>query len=124
MDYITTTDVDTLLGPDWAGAFDPARAVLMANAWLGQRIRAEVEAPTPAAIVQAGAEIAREAAAGKLYQAAGREVSSTTVSAGGGVSVAKDFTPGSVALTAGESLATALIVPWTRRTGSIRLLRA
>ena len=59
MDYITTTDVDTLLGPDWAGAFEPARAVLMANAWLGQRIRAEAEAPTPAAIVQAGAEIAR-----------------------------------------------------------------
>ena len=83
MDYITTTDVDTLLGPDWAGAFDPARAVLMANAWLSQRIRAEVEAPMPSAILQAGAEIAREAAAGKLYQAAGREVSSTTVSAGG-----------------------------------------
>ena len=124
MDYITTTDVDTLLGPDWAGAFEPARAVLMANAWLGQRIRAEVETPVPAAILQAGAEIAREAAAGKLYQAAGREVSSTTVSAGGGVSVSKDFAPGSTALTAGESLATALIVPWTRRTGSIRLLRA
>lgn len=124
MDYITTTDVDTLLGPDWAGAFEPARAVLMANAWLGQRIRAEVAAPMPSAILQAGAEIAREAAAGKLYQAAGREVASTTVSAGGGVSVAKDFTPGSAALTAGESLATALIAPWTRRTGSIRLLRA
>ena len=124
MDYITTTDVDTLLGPGWAGAFDPARAVLMANAWLGQRIRSEVAGPVPAAILQAGAEIAREAAAGKLYQAAGREVASTTVSAGGGVSVAKAFTEGSAALTAGESLATALIVPWTRRTGSIRLLRA
>ena len=124
MDYITTTDVDTLLGPDWAGAFEPGRAVLMANAWLSQRIRAEVEAPVPAAILQAGAEIAREAAAGKLYQAAGREVTSTTVSAGGGVSVAKDFTPGSVALTAGEALAVALIVPWTRRPSTIRLLRA
>lgn len=124
MDYITTTDVDTLLGPDWAGAFGHARAVLMANAWLSQRIRAEVETPVPAAILQAGAEIAREAAAGKLYQAAGREVTSTTVSAGGGVSVTKDFAPGSAALTAGESLATALIAPWTRRTGSIRLVRA
>lgn len=124
MDYITTEDVDALLGLDWAGTFDPARAVLMANAWLSQRIRAEVEAPAPSAILQAGAEIAREAAAGKLYQAAGREVTSQTVSAGGGVSVAKSFTPGSAALTAGESLAVALIVPWTRRPSTIRLLRA
>lgn len=124
MDYITTTDVDTLLGPDWAGAFEPARAVLMANAWLGQRIRGEVPDPVPAAILQAGAEVAREAADGKLYQAAGREVSSTTVSAGGGVSVAKDYTPGSADLTAGESLAVALIAPWTRRPSTIRLLRA
>ena len=124
MDYITTTDVDTLLGPDWAGAFDPARAVLMANAWLGQRIRGEVPEPVPQAIVQAGAEVAREAAAGQLYQAEGREVTSTTVSAGGGVSVSKDFAAGSAALTAGESLAVALIAPWTRRPSTIRLLRA
>lgn len=124
MDYITTTDVDALLGPDWEGAFDPARAVLMANAWLGQRIRSEVADPVPSAIKQAGAEVAREAAQGKLYQAAGREVTSTKVSAGGGVSVEKEFAAGSVAMTAGESLAVALIAPWTRRTSTIRLVRA
>ena len=124
MDYITTTDVDALLGPGWYDMCDPARAVLMANAWLTARIRAEVEAPMPAAIVQAGAEIAREAAEGKLYQAAGREVTSQTVSAGGGVSVSKDFAAGSAAMTAGESLAVALIAPWTRRPSTIRLMRA
>lgn len=123
MDYITTTDVDALLGPGWALAFEPARAVLMANAWLSQRIRGDVASPVPQAILQAGAEIAREAAEGKLYQAAGREVTSQTVSAGGGVSVSKDYAAGSAALTAGESLALALIGPWTRRASTFPLYR-
>lgn len=124
MDYITTTDVDALLGPGWAGAFDPARAVLMANAWLGERIKGEVPDPVPAAIVQAGAEVAREAAAGKLYQAAGREVTSQSVSAGDGVSVSKTFAAGSAARTAGEAVALALIAPWRRRGGVFTLHRA
>jgi len=124
MDYITTTDVDALLGDAWALPEAKPRAVLMANAWLTERIRAEVPDPTPAAIMQAGAEVARDAAAGLLYQAAGREVTSTTVSAGGGVSVSKTFAEGAVARTVGESLALALLAPWMRRPSTIRLLRA
>lgn len=124
MDYITADSVDLLLGADWALPDAKPRAVLMANAWLTERIRAEVPDPTPAAIMQAGAEVAQEAAAGKLYQAQAREVTATTVSAGGGVTTAKTFAPGAKALSAGEALAVSLIAPWTRRPSTIQLLRA
>jgi hypothetical protein len=123
MSYVTAAIVDSLLGAGWALASHKPRAVIMANAWLAERIRRDVDTPTPAAILQAGAEVARDAGAGLLYKAEAREVSATTVSAGGGVSVAKSFTPGSKAMTAGETLAIALIKPWTRRPSSITLLR-
>jgi hypothetical protein len=123
MSYVTVAIVDALLGPGWALTGAKPRAVMMANAWLTERIKRTVETPVPAAILQAGAEVARDAGADLLYKAEAREVSATTVSAGGGVSVAKSFTPGAKAMTAGETLATALIKPWTRRPSSITLLR-
>ena len=123
MDYVTAADVDALLGPDWAQPDAKPRAVLMANAWLAERIRRDVADPVPAAIVQAGAEVAREAADGHLYQAEGREVVESTVSAGGGVSVSKTFAAGARAQTAGEVLALALIAPWRKRWGVLTLER-
>lgn len=123
MDFITAADVDAHLGMGWEGPDGAERAVLMANAWLAERIRRDVPSPVPVAIVQAGAEIAREAAQGKLYLAAGREVTSQTVSAGGGVSVSKTYAAGSADRSAGESLALALIAPWRRRTGVFMLER-
>lgn len=64
-DFITVAQVDSLLGVDWATEDKKPRAVLMANAWLTQRVRPNLH-PVPEAIVQAGAEVAREAAQGKL----------------------------------------------------------
>ncbi len=114
MDYITVADVDAILGAGWAGEGNPARAVMMANAWLTQRIMRDVGDPIPAPVKQAGAEIAKDAAAGRLFQASGREVTSTDVSAAPGTHAKKTFAAGSVALTAGESFALALIFPWMR----------
>ena len=125
MDYLTLADADVLLGAGWAiapGAEE--RAVMMANAWLSERIRREVGLPVPQAILNAGAEIAREAADGKVFAAAPREVTSATVSAGGGVSSSKTFAAGSAERSPGEVLALSLIAPWTRRPGTIRLVRA
>lgn len=118
MDYITEADVDDLLGIGWDDSAQQGRSVMLANAWLNERLRGDVPSPTPQAIVQAGAEIAREAGQGRLYAASGREVVSTTASAGGGVSVSKTYASGSTERTAGEALALALIAPWTRRRGA------
>jgi len=119
-DFITIAQVDNLLGVEWTTEDKKPRAVLMANTWLTERVRAACS-PTPDAIIQAGAEIAREAAAGTLYGAQAREVTETTVKAGS-VSTSKTFTEGSKAMTAGEAFALALIKPWVS-TSQIKLVR-
>lgn len=119
MDYITVAQVDDLLGAGWAGAGDPARAVLMANTWLSAKSLPAFEA-VPDAVIQAGAEVAREAAAGKLYAEQGREVLETEVEAKG-VSSRKVYAEGSRAISAGESFALALIRPYLR--GSVMMLK-
>lgn len=123
MDYVTVAEVDVLLGAGWDESGNPARAVLLANAWLRQHLRADVGHPTPQAVLHAGAEIARAAGQGLLFRAEPREVLSTTVSAGEGVSTSKTFAKGSSARSAGETLALALIAPWRRRAGTFMLRR-
>lgn len=122
-DFITVADVDTLLGPGWAGSGDEALAVTMANAWLTAKITRPVPSPTPNEVKLAGAQIAKEAAAGLIFAAEGREVASTTVSAQPGTSSSKTFVAGSKAITAGESFALALLAPWTKRPGTMMLRR-
>lgn len=113
-EYIAADQVDELLGPEWAPAEQKARAVLMANAWLTDKLRGRVFDETPTEVVQAGAEVAREAAAGKLYQAVEKGVASKSVSADG-VSSSKTYSATARKLTAGEAFAEALLAPWTRR---------
>jgi NAD(P)H-hydrate repair Nnr-like enzyme with NAD(P)H-hydrate epimerase domain len=122
--YITVADVDALLGAGWQGQGDAARAVRMANAWLRERIKVVLPTTIPAEVIEAGAEIAKEAAAGKLYTATGREVTSTDVSAKTGTYAKATYAAGSVARTAGETYALALIAPWTRRSSAIFLERS
>ena len=118
--FITIAQVDSLLGVDWTTEDKKPRAVLMANTWLTERVSC-VCGPTPDAIIQAGAEIAKEAAAGSLYGAQTREVTETSVKAGS-VSTSKTFSEGSKAMTAGESFALALIKPWAC-TNQIKMVR-
>jgi len=109
--YITTADVDTILGADWTTEDKKPRAVLMANTWLTERV-SQVFSEVPAAIVQAGAEVAREAALGTLYGAKAREVLSETKTVDGAVSKSTDYAKGSSAISAGESFALALLKPY------------
>jgi len=122
-DFITVADVNAQLGPDWAGAGDAVLAVAMANAWLTARINRPVADPTPDAIKLAGAQVAKEAAAGNLYKATQKEVLSKTVSAQSGTSVSKTYAEGSTDLSAGENFALALLAPWIKRSGTIMLKR-
>ncbi|MCG6540176.1 hypothetical protein MCB86_08815 [Pseudomonas sp. KSR10] len=119
-EYITIAQVDSLLGSDWTTEDKKARAVLMANVWLTERLSVTFST-VPADVVQAGAEIAQLAASGGLYGAQDREVTSTSVTAGP-VQSSKTFREGSKALSAAEAFALALIRPWAN-SGQIRLVR-
>lgn len=122
-DFITVADVGAQLGPDWAGTGDAVLAVAMANAWLTAKINRPVADPTPDAIKLAGAQVAKEAAAGSLYKATQKEVLSKTVSAQSGTSVSKTYAEGSTDLSGGENFALALLAPWIKRSGTIMLKR-
>lgn len=119
-DYITVSQVDELLGAGWEGTGDKDRAVLMANAWLSAKPLPEFD-EVPAAVVQAGAEVAREAAAGKLYAATEVGVLSKSVEADG-VSSSKTYAAGARAVTAGEAFAMALLAQYLSY-GQIKLVR-
>lgn len=121
-EYITIAQVDGLLGADWAAEDKKARAVLMANTWLtGKRLPAFD--PVPDAVIQAGAEVAREAAAGKLYGSYEAGVVSKSVNADG-VSSSKTYAAaGGRSVSAGEAFANALLAPYLAA-GQTRVVRA
>lgn len=120
--YITNQDVDSLLGPDWAPEEAKDRAVMVANVWLTNQRLPELD-PIPNEWKQAGAEIAKEAAAGRMYGATETGVLSKSVSAGDGVGVSKTFSVSAKNYTAGESLALALLKPWLSPMGNVRFLK-
>lgn len=122
-DFITVADVDEALGQGWAGDGDAVLAVSMANAWLTAKIKRSVPVPVPDAIVTAGAQVAKLAAAGQLYKDTQREVQSKTVSAQAGTSTSKTYVAGSVDRSTGENFALDLIAPWIRRSGTVMLKR-
>ncbi|WP_323615238.1 hypothetical protein [Pseudomonas putida] len=122
-DFITVADVDQALGQGWAGAGDAVLSVSMANAWLTAKIKRPVPTPVPDAIVTAGAQVAKLAAAGQLYKDTQREVQSKSVSAQSGTSTSKTYVAGSVDRSAGENFALDLIAPWIRRSGTVMLKR-
>ncbi|MCP3791562.1 hypothetical protein [Pseudomonas sp. N2-11] len=122
-DFVTVADVTAKLGPDWAGAGDAVLAVAMANAWLTAKIKRAVPEVVPDAIKSAGAQVAKLAAAGKLYKDTQREVQSKTVSAQAGTSTSKTYVAGSVDRSTGENFALDLIAPWTRRAVTVMLKR-
>lgn len=113
--FITVADVDGFLGADWTSADKKDRAVLIANVWMTNRNLPDIE-PMPEEWKQAGAEVAREAAAGRIYGSRETGVASKSVKAGD-VSSSKTFRDGAQSYTAGESLALALLSPWLKSSG-------
>ncbi|MBF8729775.1 hypothetical protein IRZ59_04900 [Pseudomonas guariconensis] len=119
--YITVEQVDALLGPTWAPDDQKARAVLMANTWLTNLGLPEFD-PVPDDVIQAGAEIAREAAAGNIYGSKETGVLSKSVNADG-VSSSKTYSESSRAISAGEAFALALLVHYLNGSGQTKIVR-
>lgn len=119
--YITVEQVDALLGPTWAPDDQKARAVLMANTWLTNLGLPEFD-PVPDDVIQAGAEIAREAAAGNIYGSQETGVLSKSVNADG-VSSSKTYSESSRTISAGESFALALLAHYLNSSGQTKVVR-
>lgn len=119
--YITVEQVDALLGPTWAPDDQKARAVLMANTWLTNLGLPEFD-PVPDDVIQAGAEIAREAAAGNIYGSKETGVLSKSVNADG-VSSSKTYSESSRTISAGESFALALLAHYLNSSGQTKIVR-
>lgn len=119
--YITVEQVNALLGPTWAPDDQKARAVLMANTWLTNLGLPEFD-PAPDDVVQAGAEIAREAAAGNIYGSKETGVLSKSVNADG-VSSSKTYSESSRTISAGESFALALLAHYLNSSGQTKIVR-
>lgn len=120
INYITVEQVDALLGSAWAPDDQKALAVLMANTWLTNLGLPEFET-VPADVTLAGAEVAKEAAAGNLYQAKETGVLSKSVNADG-VSTSKTYSTTSRAISAGESFALALLAQYLG-VGQVKIVR-
>ena len=113
--YVTVADVDGLLGQDWAPANKKDRGVMIANVWMTNRNLPEID-PPPEEWLLAAAEIAKEGALGRIYGSRETGVASKAVKAGD-VSSSKSYRAGSQSLTAGESLALALLAKWLKTSG-------
>ncbi|WP_447801194.1 hypothetical protein [Pseudomonas kilonensis] len=118
--YISVAQVDTLLGANWATEDKKPRAVLMANTWLTNLGLPEFD-PIPDDVIQAGAEVATEAAAGKIYGTKETGVTAKSVSAGS-VSSSKSFSESSGTISAGESFALALLAHYLG-SGQVKVVR-
>lgn len=118
--YISVAQVDDLLGSSWATEDKKPRAVLMANVWLTNLALPEFD-PVPGDVIQAGAEVAREAANGKLYASKETGVTSKSVKAGS-VSTSKSMAESSRTISAGESFALALLAHYLG-SGQVKVVR-
>lgn len=115
--YITVADVDTILGPAWAPDDKKARAVMQANAYLTSLNLVGVDMDAiPVEVKQAGAELAKVAFEGKLYQQKTEgSLEAKTVKAGS-VTTSKTFasidTSKLIAQPGDVQFALALLSPW------------
>lgn len=118
--YISVAQVDALLGANWTMEDKKPRAVLMANTWL-TNLGLPVFDPVPDDVVQAGAEVAMEAAAGRIYGSKETGITEKSVSADG-VSSSKSFSESSRTISAGESFALALLAHYLG-SGQVKVVR-
>lgn len=126
--YITVADVDAILGPTWAADDKKARAVMQANAYMTSLNLVCVDMDAiPVEVKQAGAELAKTAADGKLYQQKTEgSLEAKTVKAGS-VSTSKTFasidTSKLIAQPGDVQFALALLSPWIRSAYSFDVYR-
>jgi hypothetical protein len=126
--YITVADVDAILGPTWAADDKKVRAVMQANAYMTSLNLVCIDMDAiPVEVKQAGAELAKTAADGKLYQQKTEgSLEAKTVKAGS-VSTSKTFasidTSRLIAQPGDVQFALALLNPWMRSAYSFDVYR-
>ena len=115
--YITVADVDAILGSDWTTEDKKARSVMQANAYLTSLNLVGVDMDAiPEEVKQAGAELAKVASEGKLYQQKTEgSLEAKTVKAGS-VTTSKTFasldSSNIIAQPGDVQFALALLSPW------------
>jgi hypothetical protein len=115
--YITVADVDSLLGATWTSEDKKSLAVMQANAYLTALNLSGIDmAAMPDEVMQAGAQLAKVAADGKLYQQQTEgSLEAKTVKAGS-VSTSRTYASldrsSSSAQAEGIQFALALLTPW------------
>ena len=110
IEYVTEADVDAALGAGWEGAGDKALAVLQANSYLNT-ISFKTWETQPGAVTRAGAELAKEAAAGRLFTGTEGDLKRKRVKADT-VESEKEYADGSVARSGALQFVDALLAPW------------
>ena len=114
MIYVTAETIAASLDDvDWSATGNEQQAVLLANAWLNQQRLPDYDV-VPTEILAAGAYIAKEVIAGNMYQGRSEGVLASKSVKAGSVSSSKTYASGvdGQAMSAGESMALALIKPF------------
>ena len=94
MEFVTRSDVDLILGSDWAEDSKKDNAVFMANVWLDGLKFCKPLSPMPENIKQAGARLAKLASQDLLYTSKTEGLVSEKTVKAGDVSVSKKFVEG------------------------------
>lgn len=115
--YITVADVDAILGADWATEDKKARAVMQANAYVTSLNLVGIDMDAiPDEVRQAGAELAKVASEGKLYQQKTEGALEAKTVKAGSVSTSKTFasldSSKIIAQPSDVQFALALLAPW------------
>ena|SRR5690554_2832120 len=121
-EYITVAQVDQLLGTGWEGSGDKSLAVEQANAYLNTLTFKAWEAQ-PDSVTRAGAELAKESAAGNLFADSEGALKRKRVRADT-VESEKEYQDGAVARSGALRFVDALLSPWlVKRTATAILAR-
>ncbi|QZI68675.1 protein singed [Pseudomonas protegens] len=126
--YITVAEVDAILGSAWTTEDKKARAVMQANAYLTSLNLVGIDMDAiPEEVKQAGAELAKVAADGKLYQQKTEGALEAKTVKAGPVTTSKTFASLDIskiiAQPADVQFALALLAPWQSNPFAFRVDR-
>lgn len=112
-EYVTVAQVDQLLGTGWEGSGDKTLAVEQANAYLNT-LTFKAWETQPDSVTRAGAELAKEAAAGNLFADSSGPIKRKRAKAGEVETETEFGGAGGSPVSAGIAFAKALLAPWLK----------
>lgn len=112
MTPVKVEDIDKQLGLEWAPIEAKSAALVVVNAWIRKQTSNSIPDGFNQDVIDAAACIAPMAASNELFKETEREILSKRVDAKG-VGVSKSFAQGSVARSAEENTALAILSAYT-----------